>query len=132
MARTIASVRATHGGVTAFFYAHAGWSYDPKTETSDVGRLRCAIAAARAESDGCAAGLSFDWSIDPDSRSTDWRDDGADYAQWQCICRDADGAIVDALGGIDFGPDGSPWADPYRRCVESDLAAEYLARVPAE
>ena len=25
-----------------FFYDHAGWSYDPKTETPEQGRERCA------------------------------------------------------------------------------------------
>lgn len=111
---------------TRFFYVNAGWSYGPG-ETPDEGRRRCAAALATAERKGRAAGLSFSWEIDPDSTSADWSDERPAWAQYQCTAYDADGGAVAYLGGIDFGRDGSPHSDSYRRVVEAELAAEALA-----
>jgi hypothetical protein len=33
---------------TRFFYAHAGWAYNPATETKQQGRWRCARELAHA------------------------------------------------------------------------------------
>lgn len=109
-----------------FFFRHAGYSYNPATETKQQGRAKCAKALADAEKRARETGVSFEWSIDPHSRASDWRDDGEDYAQWQCVAHDETGDVRASLHGIDFGPDGEPWGDPYRRVVEAELSAEFL------
>lgn len=109
---------------TLFFYKHAGFSVRPG-ETQEDGRARCARALADAEAKGREAGLSFDWSIDHDADSRDYAK-GPRYEQWQCACLDENGKAVAYLGWIDFGREGSPHSDPYRRVVEAELAMEAL------
>lgn len=112
-----------------FFMAQAGYSYDPKTETPMQGRIRCAKSLAYNEQRARNAGASFDWSVDPDITSADWveaHQDGASdpWQTWQCVARDAQGKVFASLHGIDFGRDGDPWSNPYRRVVEAELACE--------
>lgn len=107
-----------------FFLASAGYSYNPKTETPMQGRIRCAQMLAHHERRAREAGCSFEWTIDPDSTSADWTDDDSPWQAWQCVARDSEGAIFASLHGIDFGHDGEPWGDPYRRVVEAELAGE--------
>jgi hypothetical protein len=107
-----------------FFAAHAGFSYDPRTETPEQGKRASAARLADAEARASAAGVSFEWSIDPDTDSSDWSDETPAYAVWQCLARGADGAVIGSLGGVDFGPDGEPWGDPYRRVVEAEIASD--------
>lgn len=107
-----------------FFLKHAGWSFDPATQTPMRGRIKCAQTLARAERAACDAGISHEWQIDPDIDSSEWRDDVDPYSTWQCVARDSEGKVIASLCGIDFGPDGSPWGDPYRRVVEAELSAE--------
>lgn len=109
-----------------FFLRHAGFSYDPKTETADAGRRRNARDLANAERRASAAGMCFGWSIDPDIDSSEWCDDPPAYDQWVCVCRNEHGQVAASLGGIDFGRDGSPYSDPYRRVWEAELAREAL------
>lgn len=111
----------------SFFYAHAGYSYRPDTETPSQGRRRCARELARAERLGSAAGLSFTWSYDPDIDSSDFDDSADPWPLWQCECFNEDGGMAAYLGGIDLGRDGIPHGDPYRRVVEAELAMEALA-----
>jgi hypothetical protein len=40
---------------------------------------------------------------------------------------DEDGKIVQSLCFIDFGRDGSPWGDSYKRVVEAELALEQIS-----
>lgn len=108
-----------------FFAEHAGYSYGPG-ETPEQGRERCARNLAACEGIAREAGVSFAWSIDPDSDSSDWRDDCDAYAVWQCLAYDCKGQCVASLHAIDFGPDGSPYASDYRRVVEAELAAQYV------
>lgn len=117
----------------AFFYEHAGYSWNPQTQTREEGRAQCARALAEAEEVGRERGLSFRWEVDPDVTSADWkgnREDGGKYrnpwATWCCTAYDADGRAVAHLGGIDFGRDVEPWGQPYRRVVEAELAREAL------
>lgn len=114
---------------TAFFYRHAGYSY-PQAATpvqQRAHRLNGARALAKAEADARDAGISFDWAIDHGSTSADWSDEKSAWCQWRCIARNAEGLNVASLWGIDFGRDGDPWGDPYRRVVEAELATEALS-----
>lgn len=111
----------------AFFKRHAGFSYDPKKETAAHGRERCARALVRAEERGHAASLSFDWQTDPFTDSSDFNDEQPAWTLWECICRNEAGKVVASLHGIDFGRDGQPWGDSYRRVVEAELAQEALS-----
>lgn len=113
-----------------FFLSHAGYSYDPKTQTPMQGRIECAKLLADAERKAREAGCSFHWDIDPTITSRDWCSRGQSgyrdpWETWCCRMRDPQGDIVATLGGIDFGRDGSPWGDPYRRVVEAELACEW-------
>jgi hypothetical protein len=111
------------GTPAAFFWAHAGYSYDPKTQTPATGRRECAESLTRAESLASEAGYSFEWSIDPDTDSSSFRN-GKPYALWQCFMRDPAGKIAGSLGGIDFGRHGEPWGDNYRRVIQAELSSE--------
>lgn len=115
----------------AFFWRHGGFSFDPHAETPEQGRKRCAINSADDESRGMTAGLSFEWQIDLDIDSSEWDDDPDPWQTWNCVCRDSSGRIVSSLCGIDFGRNGEPWGDPYRRVVEADLASDALIEIEA-
>lgn len=117
----------------AYFARHAGFSFDPLTETREAGRLRCARALASAETRARELGYSFRWEIDPDVTSEDWcspRQDGGKYRDpwetWVCEILGPDGELVGCLGGVDFGRNGSPWGQAYRRVVEAELALEHV------
>lgn len=110
----------------AFFRTHAGFSYDPAKETKAQGRARYARALAKAEVAALFAGLHFAWEVD-DIDSRDFSDDPEPWALYACTAYNATGDAVAHLGGIDFGRDGTPHADPYRRVVEAELALEAIA-----
>lgn len=114
-----------------FFHKHAGYSWTPGKETKAQGRARCAKALAAAEKAARESGAWFDWSIDPCASSADWIERGKDggpgrkpWQVWQCAMYDESGACVASLHSIDFGRDGEPYGDPYRRVVEAELASE--------
>lgn len=111
-----------------FFYANAGFSYDPKTETPHKGRARCARELAKAERDAVALGYTFqwrdDWSVgDHFKEYGEAYNDGEPSTCETCICLDPDGQIVESLGCIDDA------TSDYRRVVEAELASEALAEV---
>lgn len=108
-----------------FFYDHAGYSYDPKTETSEQGRERGAVALAAAETWALDNGYYFDWIEDQNGCS------GCGCGSDDCAC--ATGAAHETLGCIMRSDTDSHlqslWsicgADAaYRRVVEADLALE--------
>ncbi len=109
-----------------FFYINAGASYHPAKETLEEGRKRGARQYAAAEKWASENGYSFEWQHDPELYSSDWRDDCEPYAVWQCFMRDDSGDVVQSLHGIDFGQDGEPWGDNYRRVVEAELSLEEM------
>ena len=126
-----------------FFLKHAGSSYNPETETKQQGAVRGARALAKAERLARQRGYCFQWSIDPCIDSSDWIDDNEDggrdnapWRVWQCALHGEgatfQGTVGASLHGIDFGRDGEPWADPYRRVVEAELAQEALDREEVE
>jgi hypothetical protein len=108
-----------------FFYEHAGYSYDPKTQTEAEGRREGALALVKAELWAAGEGISFEWSVD-ELDSGEWSDDPEPWQQWVCVARDIDGSVRASLGGIDFGRDGDPYNSPYRRVVQAELALEAM------
>lgn len=112
-----------------FFYQHAGWSYDPKAETSASGRARCAVILADAESRLQAdSTLEVVWEDDPEP----WDGDCAAPAYlmeatlWRRALRaDSSGRdeLLTSLGSIGLNSLDSP----YRRVVEAQLTLEALA-----
>ncbi len=117
----------------AFFFKHAGYSYDPKTETPYEGRLRSARLLTLAEKKAKSHSWSFRWTPDYDTLSSDWVEDNKDggknrnpWHTWGCIAYDDESKIVGSLWGIDFGRNGEPWGHTYRRVVEAELALEYF------
>jgi hypothetical protein len=108
-----------------FFLKHAGYSYDPKTETPKAGRSRCARQLAKAERDARALGFTFQWSDDlPMNHFAEY---GEAYANGEpescesCLCFNADNQLVASLGCIDGA------TREHRRVVEAGLAMEALA-----
>jgi hypothetical protein len=118
-----------------FFLSNAGYSYNPSTETKMQGHIRCARSMAAAEQMARNNNCSFEWEWQEDDiTSADWcapNEDGGrnrePWGTWACIMRDADGKVVQSLGGVDFGRDGTPWDSTYRRVVEAELACEHFA-----
>ncbi len=113
-----------------FFLKHAGYSHDPKTETAMQGRIRCARELATDERAARNAGFTFAWSVDPCCDSSDFDGSKKPWELWQCLMYNADGRIVNALGGIDFGRDSSPYGNSYKRVVEAELCADGLTNEP--
>lgn len=110
---------------TQFFHKHAGFSSAPATETEGEGRLRCARALAKAEAAARDLQFDFEWREDY-MDSSEFSDEQPPWTLWICMCRDGSHKVVAALGGIDFGRDGSPWGRPYKRVVEAQLALEAI------
>jgi hypothetical protein len=117
-----------------FFYEHAGYSYDPKTETAEQGRIRCAMELARAEAYGRTLGYSFEWRDDWEIGShKDYFGDDSAYAKRepdtceQCTMLDTDGKRMPfALGCIDDADAN------YRRVIEAELAEDAIAALDKE
>ena len=108
----------------AFFYEHAGWSYDPATESPEDGRARCALALAEAEAWAAAADVEFVWDADDDSWWLHPAEDATDGPQTCEICAAYMGReMVASLGCIDDADDN------YRRVIEAELAAELQDQV---
>lgn len=106
-----------------FFYDHAGYSHDPRTETEEQGHRRCAAELAMAHAllaEAVDAGaVIVHWDID------EYRDDDVDYDNVEVMtCAiEADGDFLAALAGIHL----DRWAsgrDPYCDVIEAELALE--------
>jgi hypothetical protein len=104
----------------AFFYEHAGFSYDPKTETPDEGRFRCARELAGAEAFAKAQGWYVDWERDHDAEANEEEYQG--WPQYAADLKDADGELLESLSGIMFKDQGDENDDPYARVVAAELA----------
>lgn len=101
-----------HARAFRFFHEWAGYV---------VGwRAVGALQLAKAEAESSERGWSCEWMGDDECP----REQG--YPQWLCRLLDERGKLLESLGGIDFGPDGEPWGDPYRRVVEAELALQAL------
>ena len=112
-----------------FFLRHAGYSYDPKTQTKMQGRIQCARRLADAERQARNAGFSYRWNEDT-LTSEEFSDEKPGWTLWNCAMFNAKGKIVNSMGGIDFGRDRDPWSDPCKRVVEAELAIDGLTNEP--
>lgn len=105
-----------------FFYDHAGWSYDPKTETERQGRERGAKSLAAAEKrlkDG-----PYYFTTEPDD--VPWDGDlPYDGPLWivslWSVRGTASGELIGSIGSV-----ACESGDPYMRVVRAELASEYI------
>lgn len=115
-----------------FFYAHAGYSHNPATETEAQGHARTARDLAKAEA-WARDNLVFQWWDDEEATAEDGE------ARYGCVAGDA--RAFYASGGFDpLEPRASLWAigfadgqsydthdsAPYVRVVEAELALEVM------
>ncbi len=109
---------------TRFFYEHAGYNFNPATETVEQGKLRCAKSLANAERYAQSQGFTFtwedDWMVDH-AKEYDCYEDGGPETCEACICRDSDGNVLASLCCIDDA------TSEYRRVIEAELASEGMA-----
>ena len=90
-----------------FFADHAGFATPP-------GRMACAKRLAAAERYAEEHGWEYRWEQD----DVPWDGDGEHPREWLvCLLLDADGHVLDSLGGI-----ADPTAE-YGRVVKAELAA---------
>jgi hypothetical protein len=127
---TKARKRLTFNQFFFFFYQNTGYSYDPKTETLEEGRLRSARELADAETIGQRLCYVFEWELDecPDLSwmSDDERQQGHEVLCCRIVDPENQRYSLASLCGI---------ADPdrnYRRVVEAELAAEAIADLDRE
>lgn len=105
-----------------FFYDVAGFSYDPKTETEDEGRRRCARDLAAAEER--LQNGNYIVSVEPDPEPWDG-DFPYDGPLWIVTVWGAMSGRPNTLGAV--GSVACPSVDdPYIRVVAAELAAEHI------
>lgn len=112
-----------------FFFRHAGYSYDPKTETRLQGRWRGARRLAWAETQAQERGWSAEWQHEESWTCGDLgcdRQDNHEHEVLYCILRDGTGSVIGSLGMIEMSPVLAE-ARAYGRVVEAELASEALA-----
>lgn len=104
----------------AFFYEHAGYSYNPATETAEDGRTRCAEKLARAEEISARRGWYVRIHDDHDGPMEDDVDSIGRVERGEAVClgvtlQDETGRTMASLWGIVVR--GDPWANGYRHCA---------------
>lgn len=117
------------GSAEAFFFNHAGYSYDAKIETRKQGRTRCAVDLTRAERYAQENEWEFEWESDWSVGShKDFFGKGSAYEDSEpstcesCLLRDSDGKVLETLSCIDDADSN------YRRVIEAELASEAMHR----
>ena len=105
---------------TKFFIEHAGVSYRPGKETKAQGRRRGAEALARAEQYAEEQGWKVEWDYDQNEYQMGDAETEMPNEVLVAVLRDADGHVLESLGGI-----GDP-SDSCRRVVEAELALEAM------
>lgn len=109
-----------------FFYRNAGFAWG-EGETKAQGRARGARALAAAEAWMQENGAVYQWKHDG-TASAEFTGKKPGYALWECCMYqviDNELVFVESLGGIDFGENGEPWGNDYRRVVEAELALDH-------
>jgi hypothetical protein len=121
-----------------FFLSHAGYSYDPATETRMQGRIRCAQAMAKAEMlfEQCEGKFfdrisSIEYVTEEDFTADalgdcedieDYR--SGKYIMLRCaIVRRSPDGKTECLASL-HGVSVTGWNDPYLRVVRAELAME--------
>lgn len=113
-----------------FFFDHAGYSYGPG-EAPGTARVQNAEALAACEA-WARKHMLYLWQVDPEIDSSDFRDDVPAYPQW-VLYGYLNAEFVEALCGIDFGPEGAPDEnEPQKRVYEAEMAREILAQADEE
>lgn len=110
-----------------FFFDNAGYSYNPKKETAQQGRIQCAkdLAFAELTAERMQWSYSWIWDTDPDLSWMSEEERSQEHETFVCILNDADGNWLESLGGI------TDPSNDYRRVIEAELAAEALAHLNA-
>ena len=113
-----------------FFHARAGYSYDPKTETKEEGRLRTAKALAAAERERVERGFRVSWEPDPYPCAAMGEGEEAAYEAGEIVIltgtmTDEEGNIVASIGGVSVKAEHGT-NDLYLRVVEAEMAREAL------
>lgn len=110
-----------------FFYDNSGFSYDPKVETQEQGRERCAREMAEAERKSAENGWEYRWEQDDagcigcDCGAEDCAcSSGEPHETLGCVLTDEGGEVLASLWGI-CGADAK-----YRRVIRAELALEAL------
>jgi hypothetical protein len=109
-----------HAERVAFFYEHAGYSFNPATETREQGRKRCARQLAVAEHNRIAGPYFI--SIEPDPEPYEG-DESYDGPLWVVsLYRVDDRVEPECLASCSVVCDEG---DPYLRVVAAELAVEH-------
>lgn len=101
-----------------FFREHAGYGYDPTTETPEQGRDRGARKLAAAERYAFENEWTHEWRIDESGCNCDT--DTPCEKTSVCVLYDTNANIIASLSGI-----CDPTAE-YRRVIEAELAMEAM------
>ena len=104
-----------------FFYDNAGWAYDPKTETSDQGRRRCARSLAVAEQWRITNGAWFQWEQDDIDSSFFSDEQPVTPLFWCGMYLPGHKHPVQSLGGIDDR------GSAYARIIQAELALQEMS-----
>jgi hypothetical protein len=110
-----------------FFFEHAGWGYDPKKETAQAGRLRCAKDLARAEMIADQLDWYYEWEQDQDP-DLSWMSEEEQAKEHEVlVCRlfDSKDRVLEAIGGVTDADRN------YGRVIEAELALEALDHLNA-
>jgi hypothetical protein len=113
-----------------FFYQNAGYSHNPKTETPEQGRVRCAKGLAEAEAVGQRLGYVFEWEFDQDP-DLSWMSDEERTQEHEVLCcrivdpENARHSLAFLCGITD--PDRN-----YSRVIEAELASEAIGELDRE
>jgi hypothetical protein len=115
-----------------FFYAQAGYSYQPDTQTGVNGRLHGAIALANAERWARANGCYFVWDNDQDAEAMNESGEYEFYPAVSCLmmqhAEDPSDRphVLASLSAIIESPNREK-RDAYRRVIEAELALEGMS-----
>jgi hypothetical protein len=99
-----------------FFYEHAGYSHDPRTETAEQGRVSTARALAAAEARLKAGPYLVDHEPSPEP----WEGNGPSWRVRLFVGSD-ELLLLGSVGAVECEEN-----DPHMRVVAAELALEYL------
>lgn len=122
--------RTRYARAVQFFYTHAGFSYDPKTETKVQGKRRCARALAKAEAYAYEHDWAYTWEQDSciggDCGDTETCEhpccQGTEHECLWCSLEDSRGNPLASLGSI------CEPSEEYKRVVKAELALEAMPK----